>query len=147
MGWDVGEGFELDDDPGRIDVDVVWRYLADQSYWGRGRSRAFVAETIERSHRVVGAYQDSAQVGFARVVSDGLTVAYLCDVFVLPAYQGRGIGRALVREAVDGGNLAGLKWILHTEDAHDLYRKLGFTEPDRCAMERRLDASNGDGPG
>lgn len=131
------EGFELDDDPGRIDRDVVWRFLADWSYWGRGRTREFVVQTIERSYRVVGLYHGTAQVGFARVVSDGLTVAYLCDVFVLPAFQGRGLGQALVREAVDGAGLAPLKWILHTEDAHDIYRKFGFDHPDRRALERR----------
>ncbi len=130
------EGFTLDDDRGRIDVDVVWRYISGESYWGRGRSRELVAATIERSHRVVGLYDGDAQVGFARVVSDGLTVAYLCDVFVLPAYRGRGLGVALAREAVDGAGLAGLKWILHTDDAHELYRRLGFAEPGATAMER-----------
>ena len=135
----IGDGFELDDDPSRVDPDVVWRYLADWSYWGRGRTREFVIQTIERSYRVVGLYQAGGiQVGFARVVSDGLTVAYLCDVFVLPAFQGRGLGQALVAAAVDGADLAGLKWILHTEDAHDLYRKFGFAEPDHRALERRL---------
>ena len=93
----IREGFELDDDPARVDPDVVWRYLADWSYWGRGRSREFVVQTIEQSYRVIGLYLGSAQVGFARVVSDGLTVAYLCDVFVLPAFQGRGLGQRIVR--------------------------------------------------
>jgi GNAT superfamily N-acetyltransferase len=85
----------------------------------------------------VGLYRGEVQVGFARVVSDGMTVAYLCDMFVLPAYHERGWGTVLVREAVDGANLAGLKWILHTDDAHDLYRKLGFAEPGGTTMERR----------
>lgn len=134
---DLPDGFVLDDDPERIDVDVVWRYLDGWSYWGRGRSREFVAETIVRSHRVVGLYLHEVLIGFARVVSDGMTVAYLCDVFVLPAFQGQGLGTALVREAVDGAGLAHVKWILHTDDAHDLYRKLGFAEPDARAMERR----------
>lgn len=136
-GRDSGDGFELDDDPARVDPDVVWRYLADWSYWGRGRTREFVVRTIEQSFRVVGLYHGTVQVGFARVVSDGLTVAYLCDVFVLPAFQGQGLGQALVQEAVEGAGLSGLKWILHTEDAHDLYRKLGFAEPDHRALERR----------
>ena len=137
-GCDLGDGFEIDDDRARIDADVVWRYLADCSYWGRGRTREFVIQTIEQSYRVVGLYQAGIQIGFARVVSDGLTVAYLCDVFVLPEFQGRGLGQALVQEAVEGAGLSGLKWILHTEDAHDLYRKFGFAEPDRRALERRL---------
>lgn len=134
---DLGDGFELDDDPERLDHDVVWRYLDAWSYWGRGRSREFVVQSIERSYRVVGLYAGQVQVGFARVVSDGMTVAYLCDVFVMPAFAGRGLGTELVREAVDGADLAKLKWILHTEDAHGLYDKLGFAEPDRRAMERR----------
>lgn len=137
----VGDGFELDDDPRRLDLDVVWRYLCGSSYWGRGRSREFVERSIEGSFRVVGAYRGPLQVGFARVVSDGLTVAYLCDVFVLPAFRGRGLGRALVEEAVDGAGLAGLTWILHTQDAHDLYRRFGFSEPDRRALERRVNST------
>lgn len=132
----LDDGFALDDDPERVDVDVVWRYLADWSYWGRGRSREFVADSIAGSHRVVGVYKGNIQVGFARVVSDGLTVAYLCDVFVLPAFQGQGLGTAVVEEAVNGGGLRGLKWFLHTEDAHELYRTIGFTEPGPRAMER-----------
>lgn len=135
---DLPDGFVLDDDPGRIDIDIVWRYIDTWSYWGRGRSRDFIAACIARSHRVVGLYHGEIQIGFARVVSDGLTVAYLCDVFVLPAYHGQGLGTALVREAVDGADLAGLKWILHTDDAHDLYRKLGFAEPGHKTMERTL---------
>lgn len=59
-------------------------------------------------------------------------------MFVLPAFQGQGLGKALVEEAVDGAELGSLKWILHTEDAHDLYRKFGFAEPDHRALERRL---------
>ena len=135
----VGDGFEVDDDPGRLDLDVVWRYLSEESYWGRGRSREMVARSIERSFRVVGLYRGSAQVGFARVVSDGVTLAYLCDVFVLPAYQGAGLGKALVDEAVNGGGLGGVKWILHTEDAHDLYRRYGFSKPGPRTLERTPD--------
>jgi GNAT superfamily N-acetyltransferase len=135
----VGEGFELDDDPDRLDLDVVWRYLSDWSYWARGRTREVVVQTIEQSYRVVGVYQGSIQVGFARVVSDGLTVAYLCDVFILPAFQGQGLGKRLVQEAVEGAELARVKWILHTEDAHDLYRVFGFSEPGERTLERKVD--------
>ena len=138
----VGDGFELDDDRGRVDLEVVWRYLSEESYWGRGRSCEMVARSIDRSFRVVGLYRGSAQVGFARVVSDGTTVAYLCDVFVLPAYQGAGLGKGLVDEAVNGGGLGGVKWILHTLDAHDLYRRYGFSEPGPQTLERSPDAQS-----
>jgi GNAT superfamily N-acetyltransferase len=134
-------GFELDDDPGRIDVDAVHAFISRESYWGRGRPRERVKRTIEGSTRVVGLYLDGAQVGFARAVSDGVTVAYLADVYVLPAYRGRGLGLELVREIVDGASdehSADVRWLLHTADAQGLYAKLGFAEglPTYPLMER-----------
>jgi GNAT superfamily N-acetyltransferase len=81
-------------------------------------------------------YRDGEQVGFARAVSDGVAVAYLADVFVLPEWQGRGLGTALVREVVDGGPLAQLRWLLHTRDAHAVYARLGFGAPGERLMER-----------
>ena len=94
-------GFELDDDRARLDVDVVFRYLSGESYCAAGRTRDVVERAIEGSARVVGLYHDGEQVGFARAVSDGVAMAYLADVFVLPEWQGRGLGTELVREVVD----------------------------------------------
>jgi GNAT superfamily N-acetyltransferase len=126
----LGDGFELDDDPERIDIDAVHAYISGESYWGRGRPRELVERAIEGSRRVVGLYRDDALVGFARAVSDDATLAYLADVYVLPAHRGRGLGLALVQEIVDGGE-AGIsphvRWLLHTADAQGLYAKLGFT--------------------
>jgi len=120
-------GYQLDDDRGRIDVDAVHAYIGGESYWGRGRSRDFIERTIAGSLRVVGLYaSDARQVGFARAVSDGATVAYLADVYVLSEHRGRGLGVELVREIVDGGELADIHWLLHTADAGGLYAKLGF---------------------
>jgi GNAT superfamily N-acetyltransferase len=85
----------------------------------------------------VGLYDGERQVGFARVVSDDLAFAYLADVYVLEEYRGRGLGEELVREAVENGPHAGVKWLLHTLDAHGLYRKFGFGAPDDRYMERR----------
>ena len=93
-------GYELDDDPARIDVDFVHDYLSRESYWALGRSRELVERSIVGSTRVVGLYGAGGQVGFARVVSDGSTVAYLADVFVDRRHRGRGLGVELVREAV-----------------------------------------------
>ena len=100
------DGFELDDDPARIDVAAVHRYLSGESYWAAGRPLETVARLVREASRVVGLYRDGAQVGFARAVSDGVAVAYLADVYVLPEHQGRGLGEELVREVVDRGELA-----------------------------------------
>jgi GNAT superfamily N-acetyltransferase len=94
-------------------------------------------ELIETAARVVGLYHDGEQVGFARVISDGHVQSYLADVFVLPDHRGAGRGIELVRFAVDDGPFAGTKWLLHTADAHGLYRKLGFGAPTERVMERR----------
>ena len=133
----VGTEFELDDDPERIDVDSVHRFLAEDSYWARGRSRETVERLVREASRVVGLYHDRRQIGFCRAVSDGVVFAYLADVYVLPEYRGRGLGVELVREMVERGPYAGVrKWLLHTADAHGLYEKLGFGRPREITMER-----------
>jgi predicted N-acetyltransferase YhbS len=132
--WDR---FELDDDPARVDVDEVHRFLSEESYWARGRPRETVERLIRESTRVVGLYgPDGRQVGFARAVSDGVAFAYLADVYVHPDVRGRGLGDELVREMVEAGPLAGVKWLLHTEDAHGFYQRFGFGRPSRTALER-----------
>ena len=133
----LGDGYELDDDPDRVDVDAVHDYLANRSYWAEGRPRETVERLVREATRVVGVYHDDRQVGFARAFSDGVAVAYLADVYVLPDHQGRGLGVELVREIVENGPLAEVKWILHTRDAHDLYRLFGFGEPSERVLERR----------
>jgi GNAT superfamily N-acetyltransferase len=130
-------GFELDDDPGRIDVEAVHRYLSEESYWAAGRSLATVDRLVREATRVVGLYRDGELVGFARSVSDGVSVAYLADVYVLPDHRGLGLGEELVREMVERGPYARVRWLLHTKDAHGLYGKVGFGPPDERLMERR----------
>ncbi len=130
-------GLELDDDRDRIDTNAVHGYLSTESYWACGRAREEVAKTIEGAARVVGLYDGSRQIGFARVISDGVHVSHLCDVYVLAPYRGRGLGVELVREAVDNGPQAKLNWTLATEDAHGLYARFGFTSPRHRVMERR----------
>ena len=129
-------GLELDDDPARVDLDEVHRYLSNESYWANGRSRETVERLIRGASRVVGLYDGEQQVGFTRTVSDGVAFAYLADVYVLSAYRGRAFGVELVRETVERGPYAGLKWLLHTSDAHTLYEKLGFGPPDEKLMQR-----------
>ena len=132
----LGDGFELDDDAARIDVGAVHDYLANESYWAEGRPRDVVERLIREAQRVVGVYDGERQVGFARAFTDGVSLVYLADVYVLPEYRGRGVGVQLVREMVENGPYADLRWILHTRDAHGLYRKLGFTEPSERVLER-----------
>jgi GNAT superfamily N-acetyltransferase len=129
-------GVEIDDDPGRIDVAAVHRYLAGESYWASGRSFETVERLVREASRVVGLYHDGALVGFARAVSDGVAVAYLADVYVLPGYRGQGLGEELVREIVERGELANVRWLLHTRDPHALYAKVGFGGSGERLMER-----------
>ena len=127
--------FELDDDPARIDFDVVWGYLSTDAYWGTWRTREQVRSQLDSAWRLVGAYDETdALVGFARAVSDGVGIAYLADVFVLPAHQGKGLGTSIVRRMIDEGPGADLRWILFTRDAHGLYEKFGFGEPEGALM-------------
>lgn len=133
----LSDEYELDDDSDRIDREAVHRYLSGESYWAAGRPREVMDELITTAARVVGLYApDGQQVGFARVVSDGHTVSYLADVYVLEEARGRGFGLALVRSAVDEPPVANTKLILHTRDMHRLYAKLGFEAPDERLMER-----------
>jgi GNAT superfamily N-acetyltransferase len=133
---DLRNGYELDDDPGRIDRDAVHRYLSEESYWAEGRPRETQDALVDSAARVVGLYRDGHQVGFSRAVSDGHVVSYLADVYVLAEHRGHGLGVELVRFSVDEGPLAGTKWILHTHDAHGLYRKVGFVDPGPTTLER-----------
>jgi GNAT superfamily N-acetyltransferase len=129
-------GYELDDDPTRVDVDAVHDYLANHSYWAKGRPRETVERLVREASRVVGLYHDGCQVGFSRVLSDGAIFAYLADVYVLEEHRGRGLGVELVRESVDRSPFSELRWTLGTEDAHALYQKLGFGPPSPFVMER-----------
>jgi GNAT superfamily N-acetyltransferase len=132
----LGGGLELDDDRERVDRAEVHRFLCDESYWATGRPRETQDRLIDEAARVVGLYEGDRQVGFARAATDGVSFVYLADVYVLPGYRGRGLGEELVREMVERGPFAELKWLLHTSDMHPLYRKLGFTEPTPKVMER-----------
>jgi ribosomal protein S18 acetylase RimI-like enzyme len=136
MKRELDGGFELDDDRSRVDVAAVHRYLAQESYWAQGRPREEVEELVREAARVVGLYHDGRQVGFSRAARCAPGLFYLADVYVLEEFRGRGLGNELVREMVDNGPLAGKRWLLHTEDAHELYRKFGFGEPSSKLLER-----------
>lgn len=130
-------GVELDDDRARVDVGAVHSFLSTEAYWALGRPRAEVERLVRESSRVIGLYHGEQQIGFARTVSDGASIAYLADVYVLPEWRGRGLGAELVRASVEEGPYARTRWILHTLDAHPLYRRFGFGLPTERLMERQ----------
>jgi GNAT superfamily N-acetyltransferase len=136
MKLDLGGGFELDDAKERVDLEEVHRFLSQEGYWAKGRPRDVQDRLVREAVRVVGLYYRGRQVGFCRAASDGVSFAYLADVYVLPEYRGRGLGERLVREMVRSASLGDLRWLLHTKDMHPLYRKLGFDVPDHKLMER-----------
>lgn len=131
-------------DPSRLDLDVVHGFLTN-SYWARGISREVVERALRHS-LCFGAFDGRRQVGFARVISDCATFAYVSDVFVLESHRGRGVGKRLMAAVMAHPDLQGLRrWTLFTRDAHGLYRQYGFREarhPDRL-MEVFDDAPYG----
>ena len=110
-----------------LDLDMIHGFLS-RSYWARGIPRELVARAIEHS-LCFGAFVDGAQVGFARVITDHATFAYVSDVFVLESHRGRGVGKSLMAAIRSHPELQGLRrWTLFTRDAHALYRQYGFRE-------------------
>jgi GNAT superfamily N-acetyltransferase len=109
-----------------MDLDAIHAYLT-RSYWSEGISKELISRAMAGS-LCFGLLEGSRQVGFARVITDRATYAYLCDVYVLEEYQGRGLGTWLMRELMTHPDLQGLRRFgLVTRDAHRLYEKLGFT--------------------
>jgi len=137
MRRELADGIELDDDPARVDLEAVHDFLSNHAYWAEGRPRETVERLVREASRVVGLYAGGRQIGFARAFTDGVAAVYLADVYVLPEYRGRGLGAELVREMVEGSPWADRKWLLHTRDAHALYRRFGFGEPSERLMERQ----------
>ena len=131
-------GYEFDDDRARVDRDALWSFLSAEAYWARWRSRADVETQLANAWRIVGVYDESTDemVGYARAVSDGVSFAYLADVYVHSDARSNGLGKELVRVMIDAGPGPDMRWTLHTADAHGLYRQFGFAEPDSTYLER-----------
>ena len=118
--------FVLSTDAARLDLDVIHGYLTE-CYWARSIPREVVARSLKNS-LCFGVYDGQKQVGFARVISDYATYAYIGDVFVLDSYRGRGLGKWLMTCIMAHPQLQGLRrWTLLTRDAHRLYAQFGFT--------------------
>ncbi|MGB0060577.1 GNAT family N-acetyltransferase [Candidatus Binatus sp.] len=118
--------FLISTDRAKLDLDVIHKFLA-RSYWAAGVPRATVVRSIENS-LCFGVYDGAEQVGFARIISDFATFAYIADVFILEPYRERGLGKELMASIMAHPDLQGLRrWSLATRDAHGLYAQYGFT--------------------
>jgi GNAT superfamily N-acetyltransferase len=133
MEWCRGE-YLISTDAQRLELDVIHRFLSEESYWAPGVTREVVERSIENSI-CFGLYGASQQVGFARVVTDRAAFAYLADVFVLPDHRGRGLGKWLVETVLSYPDLQNLRrFFLGTADAHSLYERYGFRPIDPARM-------------
>jgi GNAT superfamily N-acetyltransferase len=138
------DGYVLTTDKDRVDVDAVHRWLSEDAYWALGRPREVVEATIRSCDVWSVLAPDGAQVAFTRAVTDGLTFAWLCDVYVDPAHRGRGLATWLAGAAVEDLRERKLdRLVLATSDAHAVYRRVGFVVPSRPDkyMELELKAS------
>jgi GNAT superfamily N-acetyltransferase len=134
--------YTISTDRQRLDLDVIHAFLT-RSYWAEGRPRECVALSIEHS-LPFGLYHLDTQIGFARVVTDFVVIAFLADVFVLEAYRGKGLGGWLVEIVTSLPELRSIRrWLLGTRDAHELYRKFGFREPTPGVLLERLATATG----
>ena len=126
--------YTISTDKSRLDVDMIYRYLSEEAYWSRNIPRDLVERSIENS-MCFAAYDGPKQIGFARVITDCATFAYIGDVFVLPSHRGRGISKQIMQAIREHPDLQRLRrWHLATTDAHGLYEQFGFrkiAKPER----------------
>ncbi|TKB97530.1 GNAT family N-acetyltransferase [Pedobacter cryophilus] len=130
----LAKGFLISTDKSLLDFDFIFNFLNHQSYWAKGISKEKLQMAIQESV-CFGIYHEQQQIGFARVISDKSTFAYLADVFIIPAYRKQGLSKWLVQTILAYADFKDLKrWLLATADAHELYKKFGFdslSQPDR----------------
>lgn len=125
--------YSIQTDRGKMDIDFIHDYLCNRSYWAQGRSRELVEKSIQNS-LCFGVFAGERQVGFARIVTDLVTFAWLCDVFIAESHRGLGLGKKLIESVVSHPDIAALKLhLLATSDAHELYRKYGGFEGIRSS--------------
>jgi len=135
--WQRGD-FTISTEPSCLDCELIHEFLSNHSYWATGRSLEKVRRSIENSLSF-GVYKGNQQIGFARVVTDYATFAWLADVFIIEEYRGQGLAQWLMEVIFSHPQLQGFRrWLLATRDAHELYRRFGFAELNEPArwMER-----------
>jgi len=142
MDWKRGE-FTISTDRNRLQIEAIHRFLSEESYWARERTKEQTITAIKNS-LPFGVYKGENQIGFARVVTDYATFAYLGDVYILEEFRGRGLSKWLMEVIINYPDLQGFRrWILATKDAHTLYERYGFTAlrfPERWMEKAALNA-------
>lgn len=135
------DNLTISDDPSRLDIDAICDFLS-RAYWADKRPRELIERSIKHSLNF-GVYDGKRQIGFARVVSDQATFAYLCDVFIHEDYRGKSLGKWMMECIMAHPDLQGLRrWCLLTRDAHGLYKQFGFTElSDPSRWMEKFDSS------
>jgi GNAT superfamily N-acetyltransferase len=132
-------------DKSMLDINIIYQFLSG-SYWAKGRPREIVSKSIENS-LCFGVYIERKQIGFARVVTDYATFAWIADVFILEEYRGKGYSKKLLQTILGFPGLQDMKrWILATKDAHKLYRKFGFQPLDRPERFMEISSPHNDSP-
>ncbi|QQL51419.1 GNAT family N-acetyltransferase [Mucilaginibacter ginkgonis] len=122
------EGYSVTNNLSMIDTEAVYQFMINESYWAQGMPKEKFGIAINNS-MVFGVIKEDITAGFARVITDKATFAYLCDVFIAKDYRGKGLGKFLINEIVNHPQLQGLRrWSLATRDAHGLYKQFGFAE-------------------
>lgn len=125
--WRRGE-YTISTDNERLDLAIIHDFISNHSYWGRGRRIKTVQRSLDHSLNF-GIFKKDQQVGFARVVTDFATFAWIADVFILEGHRGQGLAKWLMKSILSHPELQGFRgWVLATRDAHELYRKFGFRE-------------------
>jgi len=135
---ELADGYAIDTDPARLDLAQVHEWLSGDAYWARGRSAATVASAAAHSLNLGVYAPDGRMVGYGRIVSDGATFGWLCDVYIAPEARGHGLGTAIARAAADYARERGLsRLMLATADAHGVYARAGFAvveQPDMLML-------------
>jgi GNAT superfamily N-acetyltransferase len=120
--------FYISTDKNKLDISLIVDFLTNRSYWAKDRTEEAIRKSIHNSFSFGLYSREGALIGFARVVSDFAVFAWLMDVFILEDYQGKGLGKKLMQEIISHPDLKDVKrWGLGTRDAHELYKKFGFT--------------------
>ena len=136
------DNYLISTNPALLDVGVIHQYLSEESYWAKGIPLEKVKKSIAHS-LCFGMYEKDKLIGFARLITDQASFAYLCDVFVLPAYQGKGLGKWLMQTMHAHPDLQGLRrWMLATRDAHGLYAQFGWLPMSEEQSKRFMQLHN-----